>query len=69
MNKFIEWFSVHWQQRVFKLSTACGLGILYLEIFHHAALNSLIDKIMDNPDFITALVGAITAFLIGTKKF
>jgi len=69
MNKIIEWFTYHWQTRIFKLSTVCGLIILYLEIFHHSELNSLIDKIIDNPNFITALVGAITAYLVGTKKF
>ncbi len=69
MNKILEWFKFHWQKRIFKISTGIGLALLYLEIFHHSALNQLIDNVIDNPNFITALVGAITAFLIGTKKF
>lgn len=69
MNKILEWFKFHWQERIFKISTACAAILLYLEIFHHTALNALIDNIIDNPNFITALVGVITAYLVGTKKF
>jgi hypothetical protein len=69
MNKILDWFKQHWQQRVFKVSTGCGVVLLYLEVFHYNALNTLIDNVIDNPSFITALVGTLTAYLFGTKKF
>lgn len=65
----MEWLKLHWQQRIFKMSTVFAVILLYLEIFHHNALNTLIDNVIDNPNFITALVGVLTAYLVGTKKF
>lgn len=69
MNKFIEWFKFHWQQRAFKISTACGLIVLYLEIVHHQEFNILIHNVFGNSAFITTIVGAVGTYLLGTKKF
>jgi hypothetical protein len=69
MNKILDWFKFHWQQRIFKVSTFGALIIIYLDIFHHNALTTLIDNVIDNPKFIDALVGTLIAYLIGTKKF
>lgn len=61
MKNLIDWLNHHWQERGFKISTACGLIIIYMELFHRPELNAL----LVNPICVTAIIG----WLVGTKKF
>jgi hypothetical protein len=65
MQKLINWLKYHWHERGFRVSTICGLVVLYLEIFHHTEFNHILDKAVDNP----IIIGAIVSWLVGTNKF
>lgn len=60
MDKIINWFKRHWQERIFKISTACGLALAFMELFHRTELNAL----LINP----IIIGAVCTLLIGIKK-
>ncbi len=59
MKKIIEWLKVHWHERIFKIGTAGGLILVYMEIFHRPELNAL----LTNP----VVIGAVASLLIGKK--
>lgn len=65
MKNLIDWLKFHWKTRAFRVSTICALILIYLELFHHIELNSMLDKLIDNPIVITAIIG----WLVGTNKF
>jgi hypothetical protein len=67
--------------RANRISTVIGLIIIYLLINNRPELNSfirwlfndafrkLIEQIIDNDQFVSAIAGAVAVYLIGTKKF
>lgn len=59
MQKIIDWFKFHWQQRIFKICTVIAVVVGFMEIFHKPEL----DIIITSPGFITA----ICAILVGIK--
>lgn len=76
-----KWLIEHWRQRIWRWSSAIALIVLYLDIFHNAALmefvnylfnvllKKLIENIVNDADFVKAIGIGLSAYLFGTKKF
>lgn len=68
-NKFLDLIHKYWNERICKNSTIVALLIVYLEMFHHDAVNQLLLNIFNNEKFSDAIVIAIITFLGWTKLF
>lgn len=80
-NKIIQATKSFLSTRANRISTIIGLIILYLLINNRPELNSfirwlfndafrkLIEQIINNDEFVSAIAGTAAVYLIGTKKF
>ncbi len=81
LDKALEAIKCFMSTRANRVSTFIGLVLLYLLINNRPELNSfirwlfndafrkLIEQIIDNDEFVSAIAGALAVYLIGTKKF
>lgn len=58
-----------WNERIFRISTAMGCLIIYLETLHPEVITHLLAHIINNQTLINAICTVLAAYLLGTKRF